>query len=434
MDGSDAGWLCVFIVICVLLNAFFSALETALTESRKSRLEKMADDGSKDAEAALAILERPDDALALSQAGITLMSILAGLAAGTLGLPLLCDEMDFLAEPRPLAFAVTAVLLTGFMLIAGEFLPKKVAGQDPEKMLLSYHGKLAFLTKLARPWLNLLGKISGGILLVVGVNPQVDDTVTEDEVKDLIEQGTEEGTFEKTEQVMVDRIFRLSDQTAYSLMTPRTQMLWLDLGDSLRENLRLVRRHPQTVFAVGQGSLDDFRGVLRAKDLLDAVLEQRKFTPDIESLLQKPIFVPRSMETFRLLQKFKTTGCSEAVVQDEYGGVVGFITLTDIMNAVLNRHGDGNETDNGQIVSRDENSWLVAGLCSIDDFKEFFDLDELPDENRDHFQTMGGFLTSYFGYIPQTGEKREWNGFTFTVMAMDRARIDKILVAVGNKT
>ena len=434
MDGSDAGWLCLLIVLFVLLNAFFSAWETALAESRKSRLEKMADDGSADAKAVLNILDRPNDALALSQAGITLMGILAGLAAGILGLPLLCRALSCLTDPRPVAFVIMAGLLTGVMLLAGEFLPKKIAEQDPEGILLAYHGKLNFLTRTARPLLNLLSKIADGILLILGVNPNVNDSVTEDEVKDLIEQGTEEGTFEKTEQALVDRIFRLSDQTAYSLMTPRTQMLWLDLEDSLRNNLRLVRRHPQEVFAVGQGSLDDFRGVLRAKDLLDAALEQRKFALDISTLLKKPIFVPRSMETFRLLQKFKSTGSREAVVQDEYGGVVGFITLTDIMNAIIGRRGQGDDAEAGQIISRDECSWLVMGLCSIDDFKEFFDLDELPEENRDHFQTVGGFLTSRFGYIPQTGEINRWNGFTFKVMAMDRARIDKILVTTDNKT
>ncbi|WP_337471852.1 hemolysin family protein, partial [Mitsuokella jalaludinii] len=267
---------------------------------------------------------------------------------------------------------------------------------------------------------------ASGVLLLLGINPNIEDTVTEDEVKDLIEQGTEDGTFEKSEQAMVDRIFHMSDQTAYSLMTPRTQMLWLDLTDSLRHNLRIIREHPQNVFPVGRENLDDFCGVLYAKDLLNASLERKSL--DLAQYIRKPMFVPRSMETFRVLAKFRDTGIHEAMVLDEYGGVIGFITMNDILQEIIGDSMSNVEPDPIQFTPRDEHSWYVDGLCSIDDFKERFDIAELPDEDHDHYQTMGGFLTSYFGYIPKVAEKCEWNGFTFEVVDMDRARIDKILV------
>lgn len=264
------------------------------------------------------------------------------------------------------------------------------------------------------------------LLTQLGVQQENKDTVTEDDVKELMEQGAEDGTFAKSEQAMVDRIFHLSDQIVSALMTPRTQMLWLDLDDSLRHNLKLIREHAQDVFPVGRESLDDFCGILHAKDLLDAALERK--TLDLAQYVKKPLFVPRSMETFRLLARFRDTGIHQAMVLDEYGGVIGYITLDDIVNEIIGESLQAVTSEPLQITPRDENSWYVDGLYSIDDFKERFGIEELPDEEHDQYHTLGGFLTSYFGYIPKVAEKKSWQNFTFEVVDMDRARIDKILV------
>ena len=283
-----------------------------------------------------------------------------------------------------------------------------------------------WLSSLSAPWLMLTEGLAKLLLLLSGLPTQAQESVTEDEVKDLIEQGTEEGTFEKTEQAMVDNIFHMSDQTIYALMTPRPQMLWLDLADPLKHNLRLIRETAQNVFPVGRDSLDDFCGVLYAKELLDASLSRKPL--DLAQYIHKPIFVPRSMETFRVLEKMKDSEVHEAMVLDEYGGVVGFVTLTDILEEIIGDTIAAGEPDLPQITVRDDRSWQVDGLYSIDDFKERFDIEELPDEDHDHYQTMGGFLTSYFGYIPKVGEKKDWRSYTFEVLKMDRARIDKILI------
>ena len=249
--------------------------------------------------------------------------------------------------------------------------------------------------------------------------------MTEDEVKDLIEQGTEDGTFEESERAMVDRIFQLSDQNAHSLMTPRLNMVWLDLTDDIEQNLKIVRENPQTIFPVGEGNLDECRGFVYAKDLLDEYLNDKKI--DLQKILKKPIFVPRTMEIFRIVEKFKSTGESAALVNDEYGGVVGFITLDDIAQEIVGIK-DLEQPEEQQFSLKKENSWLVDGLYDIDDFKRRFNIETLPDEERDHFHTMGGFLTSRFGYIPKVGEVKIWNGLKFEVMNMDRARIDKIMI------
>ena len=289
-----------------------------------------------------------------------------------------------------------------------------------------------WLAALSAPWLIFTSGLAKLLLLISGFTPQSQESVTEDEVKDLIEQGTEEGTFEKTEQTMVDNIFHMSDQTIYALMTPRPQMLWLDLADPLKHNLRLIRETAQNVFPVGRDSLDDFCGVLYAKELLDASLARKPL--DLAQYIHKPIFVPRSMETFRVLEKMKDSEIHEAMVLDEYGGVIGFVTLTDILEEIIGDTISAGEPDLPQITIRDDHSWLVDGLYSIDDFKERFNIEELPEEDHDHYQTMGGFLTSCFGYIPKVGEKRDWNGYTFEVLNMDRARIDKILITERQET
>ncbi len=401
-------------------------METALTESRRGLLEKLAEDGDKDAGEALDILEHSEDYLPVAQVGITFTGILAGLTAGIFVAPLLSAELHSLPYADSLSWLITIGLTTYGMLLFGEFLPKIISLQAPERILRKYHRSLSLWKRLMRPVVSVMSWSAGGILLMFGINPQIEDTVTEDEVKDLIEQGTEDGTFEKTEQYMVDRVFHLSDQTAYSLMTSRTQMLWLDLSDSLKRNLKIIRENPQMVFAVGKDSLDDFCGVLYAKDLLNAALEHKSL--ELSQFIRKPMFVPRSMETFRLLEKFRDSGIHEAVVLDEYGGVIGFITLQDIMREILGDTKDHIEPELVQITQRDETSWYVDGLYGIDDFKARFDLEELPDEEHDQYQTMGGFLTSYFGYIPKVGETCEWNGFRFEVADMDRARIDKIII------
>lgn len=426
MDGSEAGLLLVLLLVFLGINGFFSMIETAITESHRGRLEKLLEDGHPEVEAALEILEKPERMLSLAQVGITLTSILTGLCTGAFLAPLLTRLLIFIPHANIAAMGISILLMTYITLLFSEFLPKKAAIQQPEKLLLKYHGLLQVIARLTQPLIILLSGSANIVLLICGINPQVSDAVTEDEVKDLIEQGTEDGTFEKAEQAMVDRIFHMSDQTAYAFMTPRTQMLWLDLSDSLKQNLQLIRETPQDIFPVGRDSLDDFCGILYAKDLLNASLECQDL--DLSQYIRKPLFIPRSMETFRVLEQFRDTEIHEAMVLDEYGGVIGFLTMDDILQEIVGDSMSTNEPDPIQLTARNENSWLVDGLYSIDDFKEKFDIEELPDENHDHYQTMGGFLTSYFGYIPKAGERKDWQDLTFEVVDMDRARIDKIMI------
>ena len=188
---------------------------------------------------------------------------------------------------------------------------------------------------------------------------------------------------------------------------------------------KLIKNSSESIIPVGKDSLDDFCGVIYTKDILNAALNNQSL--ELEPFIRKPMFIPRSMETFRVLEQFKETGIHEAVVLDEYGGVIGFITLQDILIELIGDTNNVNEQEQLHIVPKEDNVWYIDGLCSIDDFKEKFDIDELPEEEQDHYQTMGGFVTALFGYIPKKGETVEWDDFSFEILRLDKYRIDKII-------
>ena len=408
------------IILLAAVSGYFSLMETALIESHRGRLEKLSEDGDKNADAVLKMIEAPAP-LSVAQIGITFSGILAGVCA-VLTIPLIAAQINFLAEAEIISVAISIGVTTFIFLLFGEFLPKQAAKRDPDNFLLNNYKMFRIIVAIMNPFVILLTTIANGVGFIFGTNSSKADAVTEDEVLDLIEQGTEDGTIEKSEQEMVDRIFDIGDETAYSLMTPRVMIIWLDLADDLEKNLKIVRESPHTIFPVGYGSLDDCRGLIYAKDLLDAVLSDGREI-ELEKLVKKASYVPRTMEAFRIVEKFRSSGITEAMVNDEYGGVIGFITLNDILREIV----DTSE-DEENFTRNKDNSWTVDGLCDIDEFKERFDIEALPDEEQDHFQTMGGFLTSCFGYIPKVGEVYEWNGFRFKVKAMDGVRIDKILI------
>ena len=411
------------VIILALVSGYFSLMETALSESLHGRIEKLATDGNSDAKSVLHMLESSTIPLLITKSGTVISGILSGFCA----LPIsrfIFEHINFFEQAKIVSIITAVACVAFFMILIGEILPVRAAQQSPEKVLLEHFKSFNLIVKIFSPLVNLILKITETVMIILGMNAETPDIVTEDEVKDLIEQGTEDGTFEQSERAMVDKIFQLSDETAYSLMTPRTQIVWLDISDSLEQNLKIIRTHNQNIFLVGEGSLDKCLGVIYAKDLLDAVLDKKSEQINLSSIIKKTIFVPRTMETFRLVEKFKASGDSVAIVNDEYGGVVGFITLDDIAQEIVGLE----EPEEPQFSLKKDNNWLVDGLYSIDDFKRRFNFETLPDEERDHFQTMGGFLTSLFGYIPKVGEYREWNNFKFRVEKMDGARIDKIFV------
>ena len=427
MDSSLSDLIAlILLLICLSANAYFAQVETALTASHRGRLERLAEGGDEDAAHALALLEHAARPIAMAQAGVTCTSLLMGLGIGLLVLPTFGRFLEHLLpgmEVYLAALVLSVLVMTVLTLLFGDFLPKQVAQQDPEGILMRSHRSIRLITRLTALPSAALVSVSRGLLLIVGINPENRASATEDAVKDLMEQGTEDGTFEKAEQDMVDRIFHMSDQTASALMTPRTQIAWIDLAESHAEQLRVIRSAAHEVFPVAYENLDDFRGVIYAKELLDAALDGAEI--DLAAYIRKPLFVPRTMEGLRVLEKFRTGAIHEAVVLDEYGGVVGFITMGDIMEEIIGSADDDAPTGT-RMGAEETANWVFDGLFPIDEFKEEFGIDALPDEDHDHFHTLGGFVTAQFGRIPKAGETCTWDDFTFEVLRMDRARVAQI--------
>lgn len=433
LDTPSASLEIVIIILFIITNAFLALIEQSIHESKKNILEKLEDSGQAGAKSALEIIEDPAKILATLQIGITLIGILVGAFAGARLTPIYGSYLQEIPYVEPytnlLAFMAILVAITYVTLVLGELIPKKIAMNNPEKILCKCSNAMKQLTKCIHPFVYFLSLSTNFISMFFGINPKKEITVTEDEVRTLIEQGTEDGTFEKTEQAMVDNIFHLSDQNAYALMTPRTQMIWLDLEDSLEQNLQIITDNPETIFPVARDSLDDFVGMLYTKDLLKIILTGEKITKNtFEKSIQTPMFIPKSMHSFKILEQFQKASTHEAIVLDEFGGVIGFIQMKDIISEVVGDISTSQDLEPIQIIKRNDNSWLVDGLLPIDEFKEHFDLEEMPDEDRDHYQTMGGFVTSYLDYIPTVAETFTWNDFKFEIIDMDRVRVDKILV------
>ncbi len=424
MDIPDGLWLIVML-LCLLFNAMLTLSETALLDSSKTSLERLEDEDYKGAKEALSILEQPEPILESIQIGLTFFALLMGISITLYATPLLAKYLPLGGYSDTLSLLISLASATFIYLVFSTFLPRKLALLDPEKVLCRHSSNLLSYTRILSPLRTIFVLITDTVLTIFGINPHIDDSVTEDEVKDLLEQGAEDGIIEKTEQTMVERIFHMGDQTAYSLMTPRTQMEWLDLDDDPDDNLAFIRESKEDVFVVGRNSLDEFCGIIYAKDLLDSVLDGQPL--DFANLVKKPLLIPRSMEPFRVVEKFRESGVHEGIVLDEFGGVIGYITYQDIIDEITAESAEEDE-EGDPLEEIGDHIWQMEGLCSIDDFKERFDLEKLPDEERDHYQTMGGMVTALFGYIPRVGEKASWDDFTFEVMAMDRARIDKIRV------
>jgi len=250
--------------------------------------------------------------------------------------------------------------------------------------------------------------------------------VTEEEITTLVQQGTEAGVFEEKAEHMVEAVLRLGDTSARSLMTPRTQIAWLDLENSMEQIRAKISASGRSRFPVAAGSLDKVTGIVQAKDLLALTLANKPI--DFNTLMQQPLFVPRTISALELLESFKMSNKHIALVVDEYGGIEGLLTHHDILEAIAGDIPIGEKPADPKVVRRHDGSWLLDGMLSVDEFKEIFDVDAIPGEKRDAYQTLGGFVFTQMGRIPSVAESFEWRGLRFEIVDMDGKRIDKVLV------
>lgn len=427
-DGPSIGLEIFIIFVLIIANGIFAMTEIAIVSSRKARLEKQASEGSARAKTALELANDPTQLLSTVQVGISVIGVVTGAYGGaTLAQPLsgYLKPIPFIGEHSlAVSMVIVVISITYISLIIGELVPKKIALNNPERVAALIAIPMAFFSKMFLPLVRLLSYSTEFTLKMLNIKEPADSGVTEEEIKLMIAEGTAVGTFEETERDIVDRVFRLGDMRVSALMTPRTQIDWLDLEDSDEQIWHDIMESHHSRLPVARGSLDDIAGVLYAKDILSM---RNQPTLPIAENTREPLFIPRSLRAFKLLEQFQQTGTHIAFVMDEFGGMIGLVTLYDILEHLVGELPQ-EEDDEQEIVQRDDNSWLLDGLLSIDEFKELFDLDEMPGEDKDHYQTIGGFIISYTGSMPKTGDTFEWNELKFEIVDMDRLRIDKIIV------
>jgi putative hemolysin len=419
------------ILLLIVINGLFALSEIAIVSARKVRLEQLSAQGDKQARVALELANDPNQILSTVQIGISLIGIVAGAYAGaniTEHLAGLLEQVPILAtQSQAIAFTVVVLSITYFSLVIGELVPKRLGLGNPEKIARLVAMPLRWLSTIASPVVRLLSFSTDLVLRLLGAGGTSNDPlITEEEIKILIQQGTDAGTFEEAEQDMLEQVLRLSDRRVSTLMTTRPEIIWLDLEDSSEANRQKVISSNYARFPVCQGGLDEVLGIVQVNTLLADCFADRSF--DLTSSLQQPLFVPESTRGLKVLELFQQSGNHIALVVDEYGVIQGLVTITDILEAIIGELPVIGQPDAPQIIQRDDGSWLVDGILLIEDFKESFEIEELPGEKEGNFHTVGGFIITHLGRIPSAADSFEWEGYRFEVVDMDGNRVDKVLV------
>jgi len=425
----------LIILLLIFLNGLFVMSEMAIVSVRKVRLQQMANAGSKKARVALELANAPNQFLPTVQIGITLLAIVSGAFGETTiskRLEPLLNQVPFFAPYSNLISTVVAILIITYLtLIIGELVPKRLALNNPEPIAAFCAIPLRMLSKIGAPAVGLLSYSTDLILRILGIVPSTDPQVTEEEIKVLIEQGTEAGTFEEAEQDMVERVFRLGDRRVNALMTPRPDIVWLDLEDSPEENRQKMLDSAHSRFPVCQGGLDNVIGLIHVTDLLSRSLSGQSL--DLTAQLRRPLFVPESTRGLKVLELFKQFSNHVALVVDEYGVIQGLVTLNDILVELVGDIPSVEDEDEPQAVQREDGSWLLDGMLPVEEFFELFKIEELSTEHKGSYHTMGGFVITNLGKIPTAADHFEWNGLRVEVVDMDGNRVDKVLVMPVSK-
>jgi putative hemolysin len=421
----------VVLLLLILVNGVFVMAEMAVVSSRKPRLQQSANEGNRGAQIALDVATNPDRFLATTQIGITLIAILTGaLGERTLTerLSARLGQMRHFSEySESIAFTIVVVAITYASLVIGELVPKRLALHNPERIASAMARFMNYLSGLGAPAVALISGSTRFVMRLLRIRPSEEPPVTEEEIKVMMEQGTEAGVFEEAEHDIVKSIFKLGDRAVSALMKPRRDVVWLNLEDSFEENQNKLATSLYSRFPVARGSLDNVLGIVQTKDLLTRCLAGSKV--DFKESLRPPLFVPESVPGLRLLEMFKKSRTHLALVVDEYGGVEGLVTLNDVLEYLVGDVASVDMPEERQVYQRPDGSWLIDGKLLIDDLKEVLGVTKLEDEESAAYQTLGGLVMMHVGRVPVTGDVFELTGYRFEVVDMDGKRVDKVLVS-----
>jgi len=425
----------LIILLLTILNGVFSMSEIALVSSRKSRLEAAAKNGDRRAQVALDLASSPNRFLSTVQIGITLIGILLGIFSGD---KLTTDMQNLVARVailQPYAHSVAVVLvlllLTYLSLVLGELVPKRIGLSNPEGIAKTMAAPMILLSKVTSPFIALLTISSDLLIKMLGIKPD-DSIVTEDEIKSLVQEGTSGGSIEEIEQEIVQNVFLLGDRRITSLMTNRQEIVYLDLQDEIAENRAKILENRHSVFPLCNGGVDEVVGLIYTKYLLGTDLDME--LTRLADMKRDVLFIPENNRAYQVLERFRERKQYVGIIVDEYGGVLGFVTLNDILDALVGDINDEDESDY-EIQPREDGSFLIDAQLPFEDFLSHFNISLSTHDRRDltGFDTLGGFALHIIKDIPKTGEIFIWNHYRFEIVDMDKSRIDKILMSIGKQ-
>lgn len=432
----------LFVFLLAIANGVLAMSEIAVVSARKVRLQQRAEHGDKGARIALELAEAPDRFLSTVQIGITLVGILAGALGGAT----IAEELGLqfgripLLAPFSEAIGIGLVVLgiTYLSLVVGELVPKRLGLNNAERVAAAVAGPMQRLALIFDPIVRFLSFSTDVVLSLLSVRPPSEPPITEEEVRLIIEEGTEAGVFEKAEQDMVEHVLRLDERRVSTLMTHRRDIVWLDLDDPPEETVCKITASVHSRFPVAQRGLENVLGIAQAKDLLACGLAEQQTLglvkpTDLKTVLQPALFVPESMPALKVLERFKECRLHIALVIDEYGGVQGLVTTNDILEAIVGDIPIIGEALEPEAVQRADGSWLLDGALPVQEFKAILNLNDLPGEAEGQYETLGGFVMKFLGRIPTAADHFVWRKLRFEVMDMDGRRVDKVLVALAPK-
>ena len=418
----------IFIILAlIIINGLFSMAEMALISARKARLESQAAKGDIDAKRALALANHPDAFLSTVQIGITIIGVLTGIYSGdTFKQPLQNWLSQFtIIQPYSATIATTliVIILTYLSMVLGELVPKRIGMNSPEAIAKSAAAPMRLIMWIAFPFIWILSKSAHGMLRLLQIKNN-ESQVTEDEIKAIISEGTEHGAIEEAEQEIIERVFHLSDRNITSLMTHRTDIVWLDANEKVADVKTALAEMVHSVYPVCDNSIDRIIGVVSIKDLFAADI-----SATVASIMKPAMYVPENNTAYQVLEKFRQTKIHQCFIVDEYGSVQGLSTLNDILEAIV---GDipQEEDDAYEITERADGSFLVDAQIPFYDFLSKFDKTEWMLEGDQDFDTLAGFIIHELEKIPVTGDTLVWKIFQFEIVDMDHHRVDKVLVSM----
>lgn len=419
------------LLVLILINALFVISEIALVSVRKSRLEHQAERGDYNARRALELANNPEKFLSAAQIGITLIAILTGVYSGERFARYLQPSIEKISFLQPyadtIATTIIVVIVTFLSIIFGELIPKRIGLLRAERIAKLVAGPMNTFAAITHPFVWLLNKVSNIFFSIFNIKRSKDDAVTEEEIKTLIVEGTEAGTIDEKEQEIIERVFHLGDRNITSLMTHRSDIIWFGVDDNEDKIKEKIISEPHSAYPICDGTIDNIKGVVSIKDLY--------VSPDntlFKEIMRPALFIPENNSPYQVMEKFKESKIHSAFIVDEYGSILGLLTLNDILEAIV---GDIPQPDVAEyeIKQREDGSFLVDGQLPFYNFLTHFEKAAWMNQDEHDFDTIAGFVLHELERIPKTGDTLEWKGFKIEILDMDGHRIDKVLVTLSDE-